>query len=345
MQGERGLPDISVVVLAYGAEPYLEPCVEALLDARGLATEVVLVDNGCTDGTVDRLAERGLDRLIIVRPGENLGYAEGCNTGARSASADVIAFVNYDAIVAPDALAELVKPLAEVDVGIATGSIRLAEEPELLNSAGNDIHFLGLSWSGRFRELAASYASPEDVTGASGAGMALRRDTWEQLGGFEPEFFMYHDDTELSLRCHLLGYRIVYVPAAVIYHRYDFSRNPRKFYLIERNRQVMYWTSFERKTLLLLFPALLTVEVALFALAAREGWALAKFRAWGWQVTHASFLRTRRREIQASRVVADRDLAPLFVTAIEPGNYELSPVVKILNHLLTAYWRVVRPRL
>jgi len=334
--------DVSVVVLAYGAEPLLEPCVGALLASEGVAVEVVLVDNGCTDGAVTRLEAERPFGLRVVRPGSNLGYAAGCNEGVANASGRVVAFVNADAIASPSALARLCAVALEDGVGIATGSIRLDDEPDLLNSAGNDIHYLGLSWSGRFREPAASYTRREDVTGASGAGMAMTRATWERLGGFDPAFFMYHDDAELSLRCHLLGLRVVYVPDAVIRHRYEFTRNPQKLYLIERNRLIMFLTSMQLRTIVLVLPALVVVEAATFALAVREGWWQAKLRAWAWLLTHGGFLRRRRQTIQRQRTRADRELRDLFVARIEPGNYELSPLVGVLNTGLVAYWAAVR---
>lgn len=333
---------VSAVVLAYGAEPFLEPCVRSLLASTGVDVEVVLVDNGCSDGTVDRLAGEQIDGLVVVRPGENLGYAEGCNEGARHATGQVLAFVNYDATVRPETLRRLADVASRPDVGIATGSIRLADEPALLNSAGNDIHFLGLSWSGRFRVPAALHAEEQEVTGASGAGMALTCARWEQLGGFDPTFFMYHDDAELSLRCLLAGLRIVYVPDAVVVHRYEFTRNPRKLYLIERNRLIMLLTSFEARTLLLILPPLLVVEASTLALAVREGWWRAKLRAWWWLATHARYLRDRRSRIQGQRRVSDRAVVGRFVARIEPGNYELSPLVGVLNRGLELYWgRVV----
>lgn len=141
---------VSAVVLAYRAEPWLERCVGALLDSTGVDVEVVMVDNGCTDGAVDRLGER--KGVVVVAPGRNLGFAGGCNAGAARARGDVIAFVNGDALVAPDALSRLAEAARRPSVGVASASVRLADRPDRLNSGGNEIHFLGLSWSGADRK-------------------------------------------------------------------------------------------------------------------------------------------------------------------------------------------------
>lgn len=332
-------PDISVVVLAYGPEPLLERCVRSLLDSEGVAAEVILVDNGATGGSVGRLEQVGLERLRVIRPRVNLGYAAGCNEGVRHARADTLAFVNSDAIVGESTLARLREVCCREGVGIATGSIRLLDRPNVLNSAGNDIHFTGLSWSGHFGEDVQEHTEEVLVTGASGAGMALTRESWDLLGGFDETLFMYHDDTELSLRCHLLGLGIVFVPDAVVLHDYEFGRNPRKLYLIERNRLMMVITSYKLRTLALLAPAIAMVEVASLALALREGWWRSKVRAWWWLLSHGSLLRRRRRHIQALRRDPDRNLVPLFVDVIDPGNYDLSSAARLLNLVLRAYWR------
>ena len=167
---------VSVIVLAYGAEPWLEPCVAAILESRGVEVEVVLVDNGCTDGAVDRLS--GRHSVTVVEPGRNLGFPGGCNAGVEKAGGEVLAFVNSDAIVAPDALMELAQGALRTEVGITTASVRLADAPDHLNSGGNEIHFLGLSWSGAFGESAAAHNEERSVAGASGAAMALSRSTW-----------------------------------------------------------------------------------------------------------------------------------------------------------------------
>ncbi|HEV7898932.1 MAG TPA: glycosyltransferase family 2 protein, partial [Planosporangium sp.] len=230
---ENELPRVSAVVLAWKAEPWLRRCVEALLASEKVACGVVLVDNGCTTDDVEAL-ER-LPGVSVVRPGENLGFAGGCNAGAAVATGEYLALVNGDAVVEPTTLARLVGEAARPEVGVAGGSVRLADDPRLINSAGNPVHVLGLTWAGRMGEPEEG-VEPVDVAVASGACLLMRRALWEELGGFDAEYLAYHEDTELSMRVWRRGWRVVYVPDAVAVHRYEFSRNEFKFYLIERNR-------------------------------------------------------------------------------------------------------------
>jgi GT2 family glycosyltransferase len=332
--------DIDVVVVAYGPEPWLPRCVEAVRASTGVRARVLLVDNGGTEGLADGLA--ALDGVTVLRPGRNTGFAEGCNLGVAAGSAPFIALVNPDAIVAPTALAALVEVARRDDVGLATASLRLADRPDRLNSAGNDIHFLGLSWSGCFDELAADHVSEKVVTGATGAGLACRREIWNQLDGFDDEFFAYHEDADLSLRCWERGWSIVYVPGAVIEHRYEFSRNALKYELIERNRLIMAGTSFGPRQLALTAPALLALEIVMLAYGAKEGWFGAKLRGYRWLITHRSWLRARRRRVQAERTITERALAERLVGRMQAGNFDAPDWFAPFDRLLAGYWRLVR---
>jgi len=333
-------PTVTAVVLAYGPEPLLEECVTAVLASTGVRGDVVLVDNGCTTTAVDRLD--GRPGVTVLRPGRNTGFAGGCNLGAAHATGDVVALVNGDAVVAPEALARLTAALDGPRVGLASGSLRLHDRPELMNSAGNPVHYLGISWAGGLGDAATDHALPAEVASATGAAVAVRREVWQRLGGFWEEMFAYCEDAELSLRCWQRGLRVVYVPDAVVLHRYEFSRNPLKMYLLERNRLLMLLTLYERRTLLLLGPALLGLELAVLLVALRQGWARQKVRGWWWLLRHGSDVRRRRAEVQAARTVPDRELARLLTAGFDPGADAGVSAPAALTAGSRAYWAVVR---
>ncbi|MEA2702425.1 MAG: hypothetical protein QOD63_370, partial [Actinomycetota bacterium] len=190
---------VSVVIPAFGDDPWLERAVRSVLESTGVEADAVVVDNGADPAAVARLAE--VAGVTVVRPGTNLGFAGGCNAGAAVAAGDVVAFLNQDAVLDPGALRALAAVACRPDVGIATASIRLADDPDTLNSAGNPLHFLGFGWAGGYGEPAAAHDEACDVLAASGTGMALRAEVWAALGGFAEEYFAYLEDTELSLRC------------------------------------------------------------------------------------------------------------------------------------------------
>jgi GT2 family glycosyltransferase len=334
---------VSAVVVAFGAERLLPAAVRSILASGDVDVEVVLVDNGCTDDGVD--AVRELPGVTVIDPGRNLGFDAACNVAVSHATGELVALVNFDAVVAPDALARLAEVAVDPGVGIATASLRLDDRPDHMNSAGNEVHFLGYSWCGGLGDPATRHAVARDVASASGAAMVMRRDLWERLGGFVSEFFMYYEDPELSLRCWRMGLRVVYVPDAVVVHRYEFAKNPQKMFLVERNRLIAMLTLFEGRTLALLLPPMLGLELAMLTLAARQGWAGAKVRGWWWLLRHRGWLRARRSALARERVVGDGTIARLLATRLLATNIELPAALAPLDVLLSAYWKVVRPLL
>ncbi len=330
---------VSAVVLAYGAEPLLGECVHAILASTGVDVDVVVVDNGCTTDAVQRL--RNVDGVTVVTPGHNTGFAAGCNIGARGARGEVLAFVNGDAVVRPDALHALVDALRDDEVGLASGSLRLYDQPDVMNSAGNPVHFTGLSWAGGLGEPSSAYAAPRDVTSATGAATAVRADRFAELGGFAEPMFAYHEDSELSLRVWQRGWKVRYVPGAVVLHRYEFSRNPLKMYLVERNRLLLVLTLWSGRLLVLVALPLLALEAAVFAVALRDGWGRQKAAGWWWLLRHVGLVRRRRHEVQAARTVPDAALARLLTGDVEPGVPELAAPA-VLRRASRVYWSVVR---
>lgn len=331
---------VTAVVVAYGAEPWLQRCVEALLASHDVDVDVVLVDNGCTDGAVDELRVR--PRIQVIEPERNLGFAGGCNAGAAVASGDLIALVNPDAIVDPGALARMAEVLVDPNIGIATASLRLSDRPDLLNSGGNMIHFLGFGWVGDF-EVPADHVGARDVASASGASMMMRSPDWRELGGFDEMYFAYHEDAELSWRCWQAGMRVRYVPEAIVLHRYEFSRTPSKMYLLERNRLIFMLTLFESRTLWLLLLPMVVLEVGMLAVAAAQGWSQQKLDGWRWLATNLRIVRARRRERMRQRRVPDRELTHLLQPRFDPRNFAMPSVLRPIDVMLGVYFRVIRP--
>jgi GT2 family glycosyltransferase len=299
--------------------------------------EVIVVDNG---GDAE---ER--EGVTFVRPATNLGFAAGNNLGARQGTGDALVFLNPDTVVAPGALEELVRPLEDPAIGIVTARLRLLDQPELLNSAGNEVHVTGIAWAGLYGQPADLVTELRDVAFPTGAAMAIRRELFDELGGFTEELFMYQEDLVLGWRVRLRGLRVVVNPAADVYHDYEFGRNPGKQYLLERNRLVFVLSSYSPRLLLLLSPVLASTELAMLVLALKEGWARDKLAGWGWLLRHAGWLRRQRRETQRLRRVRDRELAGYLSPAIAPGMIPVPSPVRAINPLVAKYWELVKKAL
>jgi len=337
---DPSVPRVGVVMLAYGAEPVIDRAIAAVASSRGIEVALVVVDNGCSRDDLGALCHA--NGAVLVQSPRNLGFAGGVNLGARHVDAPFLGLVNSDAVVDVDALRRLVDVVEEPRVGIASGSIRLSDDPSLMNSAGNPVHVLGLCWAGGMGEPAADHAAARDVASASGAGLVIRREVWDRLGGFPDEFFAYQEDLELSWRTWQLGYRVRYVPDAVVVHHYEFSRNPRKMFLLERNRLLFVLTCYGPRTLALLAPALAVFEIAMAAVAAAQGWGPQKVRGWAWVLGHLGWVGRRRRVVQTIRRVPDRALVRLWTDRFDAAAMPLPSWARPLQSILAAYWAAVR---
>jgi GT2 family glycosyltransferase len=325
------------VVVAYHSGPALARCLDTLRHDVPEAN-VIVVDNGGSENDI----EAGWERLHVVAPEENLGFAAGANRGAAETGDDVLVFLNPDTVVAPGALRRLAKRLEDPAIGIAMARLQLLQRPGVLNSGGTAVHVSGLAWAGRFGEPADEIRELEDVPAASGAALAIRRETFDALGRFTPELFMYQEDVELSWRAHLNGLRVVVDPRADVFHEYDFGRNPTKLALLERNRLIFVLTAYSVRLLFLLGPMLVLGELAMLALAARRRWFRGKLGGWWWLMRHPRWLLRHRRETQRLRKVRDRELARFLTPTLDPKVAAIPRGIGFLNRLLVPYWSVVR---
>ncbi len=330
---------MSAVVLAWQADPFLPRSVRALLASERVAVEVILVDNGCTTNDVATLAE--LPGVTVVTPPYNLGFTGGCNLGVQNSSGEYVALINQDLVVEPGTLARLVEELNRPGVGVAAGTVLLAEDPTKLNSSGNPVHVLGISWVGGLGEP-DTRTGVTDTAGAMGACLVTRRSHWDRLGGLYEPYFANHEDADFSIRTWRLGQRVVSVPDAVAQHNYEFARNPNKFYIVERNRLIFVSTVWSARALLALAPALLALEVAMVALAIKEGWIRQKVSGWGWLWRNRHTILDRRRQVQAERTVPDRVWMRVLTDQLNTPLVDLPPAIRgPLNQLMRQYWRGV----
>jgi GT2 family glycosyltransferase len=328
---------ISVVMLAYGDEPWLHEAVGSALATQ--SADVIVIDNGCTSDAVRTLPVH--ERLTVITATENLGFAGGVNRGISASDGDVVCLLNSDAELQPGTLDAMVAALDD-GADLVGPVILLADTPDLVNSAGNPLHVLGLVWAGHLGERRADLDPTEEATTLSGACLALRRSTWDELGGFDEAFFAYHEDADLCWRARQRGMSLELVHEVGVLHHYEFSRNSRKMYLMERNRLLFVLTTYEARTLAVLAVPLVGFELALLLVAWRQGWAREKVRGWAWLARNGSHLRARRREVSAVRRVGDDVLSGLWTAKFDAAQLPIPAAGRPLEVILQAWWRVGR---
>lgn len=312
------MPRASIIIVNYNSCAYLQPCLESVLQASG-DDEVILVDNHLADGSA-ALVQEHFPMVRLLQSPANLGFAGGCNYGAAHATGEYLAFLNPDTVVEPEWLDALLDALAgDESIGLATSQILLLHDRQRINTAGNDVHYTGLTLCRDMGKRRHQHVEPQEVGAISGAAFVMRRDVFAHLGGFDEGFFTYMEDTDLSWRARLAGYRCVYVPASIVYHDYTLRFGPRKTFYQERNRYLMLLKNMQWQTLLRLLPALLLAEGVTWGFTLlREPRRLGnKIAAYGWIIHHWALVLEQRRRTQALRRVSDQAVLAAYTSRIE----------------------------
>lgn len=332
------MPDaLAVVVVAYRSAGQLQALHESLTAQVRATDEIVVVDNCSPDGSGEVARSLG---VRVITASRNLGFAGGCELGARLTTAPLLLFLNPDSQLAPGCLEEL-RRAAVRQPGWTAWQALVTLEDGRVNSDGGVVHYLGMGWAGGYgAPLSGASDTEREVTFASGAALVVRRSAWERIGGMREEYFMYGEDLELGLRIWLTGGRVGIASGARVIHSYEFDKGQMKWFWLERNRWRTVLTLYPTALLVLLVPALLAGELALLALAARDGWLRAKLSSQFATVRALPGIRRRRAEVQPQRRLSAAQFATHLVATLDSPFIGVDPS-SLPARLQRLYWRLV----
>jgi GT2 family glycosyltransferase len=211
-------PDISVVIVTWNGRHHLDRCLSTVAAQLDVRTETIVVDNASTDGTAEYLRSQ-YPWVKLVALAENRGFAGGNNAGVREALGRFIAFLNNDTAADPGWLRALMAGIDEPGgFALVTSRIVYMHDPDTIDSAGDGV----LRWGGAFKrhhgERASAALTTQEVFGVCGAACLMPKTVFDELGGFDEDFFASHEDVDLSYRARLRGYRCRYVADAIVRH-------------------------------------------------------------------------------------------------------------------------------
>jgi GT2 family glycosyltransferase len=223
---------------------------------------------------------------------------------------------------------------APQEIGLVTSKILMADDPGIINTRGNSIHLTGITLCRGLGEPREAMSQTEDVSAASGAAFAMRRDLFERLGGFDEDMFLYMEDTDLSLRAQLAGYKCRYVPDSIVLHRYALKMTPMKVFYQERNRYLMLLKNLRWPTLVVLAPALFSAELIAWAFVALKDRTNAgnKIRAYRWIWSNWKSILRKRAMVQSLRTVPDRAMVRTWRIRLDFGQ-AASPPQALVGHI------------
>jgi len=217
---------VSVVIPNWNGKRFLGECLESVFDQDFDTFEVILVENGSTDGSAEWVSDR-FPKARIIRNRCNLGFAKAVNQGFEAALGFYCVALNNDTRVAPGWLRNLVAPLdRDARVGAVCSRVVFYHDPGRIYNAGIRLTALGEPRNLGFGEPFDQYGVPRRVDGACACSAAYRRKALERVGFFDERFFCYHEDVDLSWRLRKDDWQIVYAPDSVVYHHGSGATSP-----------------------------------------------------------------------------------------------------------------------
>lgn len=237
-EGDRSLK-VSIIILNWnGGEDILE-CLKSVKDIDYPDYEIIVVDNGSTDNSVERI-RKSFPNIELIQNNKNLGFPEGNNVGIRAATGNYVMLLNQDTVVGRGLLKDLVEAI-EIDenIGIVGPMILYYNEPDKIWCAGSKLNFGYTSHIGKGlnKGLFSKSCSVDYITGCA---MLIKKEVIDKIGLLDPEYFLYSEDADFCLRAKKAGYQCVYVSSPSVWHKAieEWITNPTQAYYYMRNAVV-----------------------------------------------------------------------------------------------------------
>jgi GT2 family glycosyltransferase len=284
-------PQVSVIVVTHNSLPRLGECLEALSQAmKSMRAELILVDNASRDGSPEEAVLR-FPQATVIRNEKNVGFATACNQGAEVAGGEYLLFLNPDVVVDPDAVSNLLGVVEnQPKAGLVSGRLRFPDgrfqatcrqAPTIANMIFSR-RSLMYRLFGRAVDKGKVYTLPDynettEVPVVAATLVAIERQLFEKIGGFDRRFFLYMEDTDLSVRLNQAGYSNLFVPTAGGVHRWgEGSRAGRVTRLWRHHMSVWkyFLKHYPNGFSVIFLPAFLAINftlTALFSKSAKAG--------------------------------------------------------------------------
>lgn len=310
---QENLPHVSVIVINARGTRQLEKCLKFLVQTAYPKYEIIIVD--CLTNNLQKWIKKFNSNIKVIHYSKDIGPAASHNVKNQylDPQSKYLAFLDNDAYVTENWLTELVKVMgADKKIGVAQSKIVLAKHPKILDHAGLAIDTLGTWYTPRGLE-ASKFKDVFEIFASSSAASIVRREAFAEAGGFDADYLIYDDDTDFSFRIRLLGYKIVYVPSAIVFHEGETARtiSPRRLYHGSKNRACTMLKNFELKNLwwrFLLYMTLTFFTGCGLALMKKKDEAKAVFQSMIYPILNIKDIWIKRIQIQSKRRIRDSEL-------------------------------------
>lgn len=208
----------SIILVNYNTKKLLKDCIDSLIfNIKDVNYEIIVVDNNSTDGSIEMLENKYVNKIRLIKNNKNLGFGIANNLGAKIARGEYLFFLNSDIIAKEDILSGLAKIFeSRPEIGILAPRLILPDGSEQKFAFGNFPSLAGLIL-GKIKKDTAEKKYVK-IDWVSGAALAIRKNLFDQVGGFDENFFMYFEDMDLCKRIGEAGYKIEVLPSVQVVH-------------------------------------------------------------------------------------------------------------------------------
>ncbi|MFX1593130.1 MAG: glycosyltransferase family 2 protein [Promethearchaeota archaeon] len=307
---------VSVLILNYNGIDHLEECFNSLSQLTYKNVEIILIDNNSQDNSVNFIREN-YPNVNIIKLNKNFGFTGGNNAGASQAKGEYIVLLNNDTIVDKNWLTELVRVAQKSkNIGVVGSKIYNYYNREFIDYAGSCCDkYLRTDHIGRNLNDNKFLDFENETFYACGAALLIKRELYKKIGLFDPLYFIYCEDFDLSWRTWLAGYKVMYAPKSFLFHKIgqvleDLS--PRKFFLHERNRLRTLLKNYELKSILKILPLYLVKRIGMFVKLCIQFdntallYLYINIKSLLWNIIHMKSLIRNRRFIKTIRIKDDK---------------------------------------
>lgn len=332
-------PLVSIIIVNWNGGEVFQKCLDSLIKIKYPNWELIIVDNGSSDGSEKKAI--GFKNLKLIKNLSNFGFAKANNQGFAVSKGKCILFLNNDTMVEPDLLKVLVSKMeSDPSIGVIQPKIFLMDTPNYLDNAGTFLTKTGfLEHWGFMEKDSKEFGSEREIFSAKGACMLVRREIIQKVGLFDEKFVSYFEESDFCWRVWLAGFKVLYYPKAKIFHKLGFASKKMEQVNINyhsfKNRISSLFKNLENGNLLfILVPHLAILKLLAFYYLLRfhfkKVWML--WHAILWNLINLPGLIKKRKMIQAYRVKGDDEL---FRVILKKTNYTgmLSHFLKVEKNL------------
>lgn len=319
-------PKISVVVLNWNGLHMIDECLDSLTVQSYKNFEIIVVDNGSIDGSVDHITKK-YPHVRLLPQSKNLGFSGGVNVGIKNATGDYIALLNNDAFVKSDWVDRLVKVFdRNPSIAICTSKILKQNkhgDKYKIDSTGDYYSIWGLPFPrGRGEWDEGQYDAKTNVFAASGGASIYRAKLFKEIGLFDEEFFAYYEDVDISFRARLAGHKIHYEPKAIVYHKIGATsgggRSAFSRYHSIKNTWYCYLKNLPAKFFWKYLPRLIFIQMLQLISSIRNGLLWPHIKSTIRAIIMTPTMIIKRYKIQKSRKIGASDLDRWLIKTMPP---------------------------